>query len=521
MKKSNYYPIYFSLVLLIGFYLGSLTNKRSSSLSNKKLSKFIHSLENDYVDPIDVDSIVDLSIVEIVKHLDPHSRFIEPESMTSIKEEMEGGFEGVGIEYQIYKDTLVVVNTIKDGPSHKAGILKGDRILKVDTSLISGIELSSKEIVSRIRGKKGSKAEVFVKRDTALLTFDVFRDKIPLNSIDITYKVNNSTAYVKISRFSQETGNEFDEVVDFIIDEDVENVILDLRNNPGGILGGAIHISEYFLKNKDLIVYTKGRKRGKQSYYAEKDGLLSDLNVCVLINENTASASEIVAGALQDNDRATIIGKRSFGKGLVQQQFMYQDGSAARLTTSRYYTPSGRSIQRSYKNGNDEYYKDFYKRADNGELINEDSVPVADSLKFFTKNGKVVYGGGGIYPDIFVPDSILYDDLSDNVRMLLIHDFINDFSFRYVDDNRKKLEKQGLQSFIAEFKIDDKILNALIDEAIKEKILLKKFNLSLEDSSFIKKRLKLAIANKNWSSEGFYHQKNKTDKEVLKALETF
>jgi carboxyl-terminal processing protease len=519
--KDNYQPIVYALLIVVGVYIGTKLSNFSNLAENtsyQKLYSFISAVENDYVDDVNMDSIVDLSIQGIVSHLDPHSSYFIADRVGGIEEEMNGAFEGIGVEYQMYKDTLVVIKPIEGGPSFEEGVQKGDRLLKVDTLAISGQDLTNSDIVKRIRGPKGSIAKLTLLRNLKdTIYIDVKRDEIPIKSVDIAYEIEEYIGYIKVSKFSKTTTKEFNEAINKLYLKGVKDIIIDLRNNPGGILEGAIRMSEHFLKKGDLIVYTKGKNKEPDYFYAEKTGGFSEDKICLLINENSASASEIVAGALQDNDRATIIGRRSFGKGLVQQHYNYTDGSAARITTSRYYTPSGRSIQRSYAKGNDEYYNDFYNRTTNGELINEDSIPVVDSLIFYTTGGRKVYGGGGIHPDVFMPDSNL--NFSNGFRMLLLHGILRNQSFLYIDKNRKELDKLGLKEFIENFEVPKSLIDDVLNEGKDSEVILSNFSLSSEENDYLNKRLKLEIANKQWSNNGFYRVKNLDDKEVLKAIE--
>lgn len=521
MNSKNAIPIYVAFAIVIGFFLGSKLNNNPSKSTfaahGSKLHRLVKTIENDYVDQIDVDSIVELSMEEILDKLDPHSTYFPVEDMKSVTENMQGNFEGVGIEFQMYKDSLVVINAIEGGPSAKAGIEKGDRITWVDTFQVSGRNITNKQITQNLRGPSKSKITVHVQRGSDSLAYDVFRGKIPIHSVDIAYMIQPEIGYLKLNRFSATTIDEISEHLNRLRREGAKKMILDLRGNPGGYLHAAVALSEYFLDKGELIVYTKGRNRDSKKYYAKRYGRFADKPLMVLIDEESASASEIVAGAIQDNDKGTILGRRSFGKGLVQDEYRYNDGTAARITTARYYTPSGRSIQRSYAKGDKAYYNEIYDRSISFE--HEDSILNAfpDSLIFKTKQGRTVYGGGGIYPDIYVKEDT--NRLRYQLNLLFSNKIIRNTAFEYIDANRKKLDEEGIDYFVENFEIPESLWLKIINEAKNKNLISKRFKFSSYEKLFILEQLKISIASRNWSTQGMYRTNNTTDKTVLKALE--
>ncbi len=404
-------PAIIILSVLIGMLLGkSYTGARNDNRfiiipKANKLDNVLNYIEDEYVDEVNKEELIEMTIPKILAELDPHSQYIPASELREVNEPLEGNFSGVGIQFNMLNDTLVVIQTVANGPSQKAGVLAGDRIIRVNGETVAGVNMPSDSIVKRLRGNKGTTVEVSILRRNVneLLTFRLVRDNIPLYSVDVDYMIAPGTGYIKLTKFSATTKEEFVASVDRLRRQGMEKLILDLRENGGGYMEEAVFIADQFLGGEELIVYTMGKAQNKEEFRSTPGGLCTDLEVTILIDENSASASEILAGAIQDNDRGTIIGRRSFGKGLVQEQRPFSDGSAIRLTVARYYTPTGRSIQKPYSDNIDEYYKDLNKRYLNGEMENADSVKFADSLLYVTPGGKRVYGGGGIMPDIFVP----------------------------------------------------------------------------------------------------------------------
>lgn len=424
-------------------------------------------IETYYVDSVNSDKIVTDAIVAMLKTLDPHSSYSDPEETRELTIPLEGGFSGIGIQFNMLNDTLFVIQTTSGGPSEKVGILPGDRILQAGDSVLSGVKSPNSRILRILRGPKGSEVDLKVLRKGAAqpLAFHVTRDDIPVYSVDASYMADPTTGYIRISRFAESTNEEFKKALAELKKKGMKNLIIDLDDNGGGFLNAATDLASHFLNKGDLVVYTDAPKLGRQDYIVEKSGDMTDGKVVVMANQYSASASEILSGALQDNDRGLIVGRRTFGKGLVQRPFPIPDGSMIRLTVSRYYTPSGRSIQKPYAPGyGDDYRKDMLHRYEAGEFSSEDSVHLPDSLRYETlRNHRAVYGGGGIMPDLFVPiDTTAY---SDYYRDLVAKGIINRYSITYVDDHRKELKAAypTEQKFIEGFEVTP----AMLDEIVK------------------------------------------------------
>ena len=409
-KPNAFQPLLIGLVLIVGIFLGTQLGKDAqlfdfqpnSGGDADKLLQVLERIEDNYVDSVDGDDLVERAIETLLEDLDPHSFYISPEDFSRMSEQMQGGFEGIGVEFMIEDDTLVVVNAIDGGPSQRAGIIAGDRIVLVDDSTITGADITSEDVMTRLKGRSGSRVKIGVQRpgEAELLSFDIERDRIPIYSVVAQYQ-DGDVGYVKINQFARTTYEEFRLAVDNLREGGTQKLVLDLRGNGGGYLDAATNIVEEFLDKNELIVFTEGRTQGKRNTYSSKRGKYRDMEVTVLMNQSSASASEVVAGALQDHDRSITIGRRSFGKGLVQHQYEMRDNSALRITVARYYTPSGRCIQKPYGDGID-YEDDYHQRLESGELMSADSIEFADSLRFETPGGRIVYGGGGITPDIFI-----------------------------------------------------------------------------------------------------------------------
>jgi len=463
--------------------------------------------------------IVEKTINEILQNLDPHSYYIPKRDYAQLNDPLEGNFEGIGIEFRIQEDTVVVVRAIGGGPSEKLGIMAGDRIIFVDGENIISEELNNRKVVGMLKGPKGTEVNVRIKRkgESELIDFDIVRDEIPFYSIDATYMVDDKTAYIKIVRFARTTYDEFIQSVEEMYALGMENMVLDLRNNSGGYMKSAIQIADEFLEKEKLIVYTKGKAREKRTFYATPEGRLEDINVAVLINEGSASASEILAGALQDNDRGTIIGRRSFGKGLVQEGVQWPDGSAIRLTVARYYTPTGRSIQKPYEDGLSAYNSEAYDRYTNGELLSLDSIDLPDSLKYYTPEGKIVYGGGGILPDRFVPIDTV--GVSNYFGRLNIQGLFYQFGFQYADLNREGLnQKFSESSFVKDFLLSEDLMTEFYQFAEDKGVEFDKSG-AQESMDLIKSRLKASIARNIWGDNIFYEIVNKEDNVIEISLE--
>jgi carboxyl-terminal processing protease len=486
-----------------------------------KFSKVLGYIDNFYVDSVNKEKLVESAVVEMLKDLDPHSVYISKEDVQKMNEPLQGSFEGIGVQFNIMNDTLMVVSPISGGPSEKVGILAGDRIVTIDAEKVAGIGLTNEMVFDRLRGNKGTKVVLEIKRrgEKELLDFEIIRDKIPIYSLDAAYMVDKSqgVGYIKLNRFAATTMQEYNEAVDKLRKEGAKNLILDLTDNGGGYLNMAQELADEFLKNGQIVVYTQGLKSEKQDLLATSIGSFEEGKVVLMIDEGSASASEIVSGAIQDWDRGVLVGRRSFGKGLVQRPFSLPDGSMIRLTIARYYTPTGRLIQKSYEDGVDNYHKDLVNRYNNGELNNADSIHFPDSLKYYTlKDKRVVYGGGGIMPDIFVP--IDTSGYSDYYRDLIRKGIINKFVLKYMDKNRKDLEKtykgtkknRDFEYFVKNFEITDDLLKELVGFAEEEKLPFneEEYNRSLLN---LKTNLKALIARDVWETSEFFEIVNVLD----------
>jgi carboxyl-terminal processing protease len=520
-----YFPIVIAVSVVIGiligrFYSGSNTENKFIIIPKaNKIDNVLNYIENEYVDDVSKAEIMERAIPRILEDLDPHSQYIPAMELQKVNEPLEGNFSGIGIQFNMLNDTLVVIQTVANGPSQKVGILAGDRIIRVDGTLVAGVKLPSDSIVGRLRGPKGTQVNVAISRRNVeeLLSFDIIRDNIPLYSVDVSYMVKPDIGFLKLNKFSATTEEEFIHAVSQLREQGMKKLILDLRENGGGYMNAAVFIADQFLSGEELIVYTQGKARDKQDFLSSPGGLCTDLEVAILIDENSASASEILAGAIQDNDRGTIIGRRSFGKGLVQEQKPLSDGSAIRLTIARYYTPTGRSIQRPYSRNLNDYYGDLNARYLHGELENADSNKFADSLKFTTPGGKTVYGGGGIMPDIFVPiDTLGVTDYFIDVRN---QGLIYRYSLKYADENRTKLvtlkapgdfvkylDKQGVMRKFIAFAAAEGVKEVPRDIKTSEKLL--------------KVQLYAYIARNFLDNEGFFPIIQDIDNTLLKAVDT-
>lgn len=404
----------------------------------RKIETVLYYIQNAYVDTVQISKLAETAIVSILEELDPHSIYIPKEEVQAMNEPLEGNFEGIGIQFQIFQDTILVLSTILGGPSEQVGIRAGDKIVRVNDTLVAGVKITNREVMKKLRGPKGTKVKVSVLRsgESDLLDFVITRDKIPIYSIDASYMIDKKTGYIKLSRFAKDSDKEFKDAVAQLKKEGMENLILDLQGNGGGYLNTAVELADEFLGDNKLIVYTEGVHQRREDYRAMKSGVFEKGKLIILVDEGSASASEIVSGAIQDWDRGLIVGRRTFGKGLVQKPYVLSDGSFIRLTTARYYTPTGRSIQKPYDKGTTTYRKEIFQRYQSGELSDSEKVHLPDSLKFKTPAGRMVLGGGGILPDVFVPiDTSMY---SDYYATLIRKGILNDFSLMLLDKNREK-----------------------------------------------------------------------------------
>lgn len=506
-------PLALALAMIIGVYLGVYLGNGSQQVAfispntrtiGGKLNQILNYIEDEYVDTVQKDKLVEKAINSLLAELDPHSYYIPPEDLADYTEPLEGNFEGIGVEFIIDSDTIVVVNTVPGGPSESVGVQAGDRILSINGRKVAGIGIENQDVMKYLRGVGGSKVAVDVLRGgKKKLKFNITRGKIPINSVDAALMLDDTTGYIKISRFAKTTYQEFMRGMEKLhsTSKNLKKVVLDLRGNGGGYLTSAIEITEEFLPKGKLVVYTQGKSQPTKRYYSSKNGRYRGLKLDLLVNEASASASEILAGAIQDNDRGYIIGRRTFGKGLVQEQMDLPDKSAVRITVARYYTPTGRSIQKPYGEGID-YEGDFEDRLKNGELNFADSVKVVDSLKYKTPGGRTVYGGGGIVPDYFVP--IDSSDMSMVLSSLIYTGELNSYAFNYVDQNRAKLKQyKSAADFSKNFKIDDQMYQNLLNKSMGVEKNAHRF-VGEKDANAIKIRMKALIARDMWGTEGFY-----------------
>ncbi len=527
MKKysQKYLPLIVGAACALGIVMGSFLNFSTpkeellSANSNKrKLEKLIDYINYDYVDKINTDSIVDITIANILKDLDPHSTYIPKSSVQGAKEELEGDFIGVGIQFFKVQDSIAVIRTIEGGPSEKAGIQAGDRIVYIEENPLYGKDLKTETLREILLKTKDSLVNFKVKRrgESELLDFKIAKNHIPLKSLDASFLLTENLGYVKLNRFSKTTSAEFKKAIEELKKQGGKDIVLDLRNNSGGYLKEAIKIADEFLEEEQLIVFTKNNQGKIKKTYATSDGSLEQAKVYVLIDQNSASASEVVAGALQDNDAATIIGRRSYGKGLVQREMDLGDGSVVRLTVARYYTPTGRSIQKSYKGeGNGAYHHDFLERYQNGELENKDSIHLNDSLKFTTPKGKTVYGGGGIVPDIFVAQDLSYK--KESLDYMLKGGMIDRFTFEYLDKNRNYYHNLSQEEFLKKVEVEEEMLEEFAD-------FLAKYNLSFTAKNYenlLKTYLKASMARQLFDNNLYEKILGKEDEVLQKVLKLY
>ena len=524
MKKYNNIILSFTLLLTcIAIFLSSnnvFSQNQDPNKTMKKMATAMQIIRFAYVDSIDEPDLIDNAIIETLKELDPHSAYISKEDIDKANEPLVGNFEGIGVSFQLFKDTILVIAPVPGGPSDKLGILSGDKIVKINGEDATGSKIDNNYVFERLRGKKGTIVDVSIYRKgkKGLIDYSITRDKIPINSIDATYMANPETGFIKLNRFSRTSMDEFHESVQKLKDQGMKNLILDLRGNTGGYLDIAVKLSDEFLDSDKLIVYTKGLKSPLQEFKATSKGEFENGKLIVMINEGSASASEIVSGAVQDWDRGIIVGRRSFGKGLVQRPFRLPDGSVIRLTTARYYTPTGRCIQKPYDEGTEDYLADLRKRLENGELIHADSIHFPDSLKYYTSKNRLVYGGGGIMPDVFTPwDSTR---ISDYYSDLIRKGVLNSFTLTYVDNNRKKIEKEypTFKSFNAKFEVDEKFMDKFFKYAKKEGVDFDEDGYN-NSETFIKHQLKALIARNFWDMNAYFEVIKEVDDGYLKAVE--
>ncbi|AMC11397.1 peptidase S41 [Lutibacter profundi] len=535
IKRKVNIPIFIGLSIVVGIFIGTTFNYKNKSVlfssnSNEvKIKKLINYIQYDYVDEVDTDSLLDDAITNMLVKLDPHSVYIPKEDLQQVTESMQGKFVGIGVSFLMYQDSVTVTSVIEGGPSERAGLKVGDRIIIADKDTLFGESILKKAkikeneigtfvgnrkineaVIKALKGEPDTNVDISIYRRSInkILEIPITRGEVSIKSVPSFYMINNTLGYIEVNRFARTTYNEFKVALDKLISKGMKSLILDLRGNPGGFMDIAEKIVDEFLEDGKLIVFTKNKNGEVNKSYATSDGDFEKGKVYVLINQNSASASEIVAGALQDNDKGVIVGRRSFGKGLVQQEMDLGDGSAVRLTTSRYYTPTGRSIQKPYNSKDTKAYNnDYIERIHNGELISKDSIKVDDHLKYTTPKGKIVYGGGGIIPDVFVPIDTL------NSFSNRLYGKLNDFVFKYVDNHREEMNKWKLDNFVKDFDKDNKIFNIYLKQ-----LDLKK---SISDNSRENMEIyfKALVARNLFGETGYLKIVQKKDNMISKVLE--
>lgn len=525
-KQQIRLPLVLSIGLAAGILIGATFSEKNSSGSEvfKSLQKFKEVLlhvDRMYVDEVDTDKLVEDAIEHMLENLDPHTVYIPAKDKVRANEDLQGNFEGIGVEFNIFQDTIVVVTPLSGGPSEAVGVLSGDKIIKVDDKVVAGVGFTNRDVQDHLKGPKESEVKVSIKRkgNDDLIDFTIIRDKIPQFSVDVSYMINDDIGYIKVSRFAATTYDEFKIAVNKLKEYGMKQLIVDLQNNPGGYMNHAINIADEFLSDKKKIVYTKGKESNYDTdAFAEREGGFEKGEVIVLVNEGSASASEILAGALQDNDRALVVGRRSFGKGLVQAPIDLSDGSELRLTISRYYTPSGRSIQKPYGENDEDYGKDLMARFDNGEFFHSDSIHFDDSLKYSTVKGRTVYGGGGIMPDYFVPLDTTRS--SKYLNLLFYNNAIQEYTFTYAEDYKIELENMGYEDYYVNFVVNDDMLQDLVK--IGENAKISPDLQDLKENKFLfQLHIKAQIARKIWDNEGFYPIFNQTNEILQQAIKLF
>lgn len=534
-KRNVYFPLIIGVAIAAGIFIGSTFNFKNKSVlfstnSNEaKIKRLINFIQYDYVDKVNTDSLLDDAITTMLAKLDPHSVYIPKDELQRVTESMQGKFAGIGVSFIMHDDSVAVSGVIKGGPSEKAGIKAGDRIIiansdtlfgkslmkkagftEIERGTIEGNRKMSDAVMKTLKGEPDTKVNVKVYRRSTnqILNFPITRGDVSIISVSAHYMINNTLGYIKVDRFARTTYQEFKQALDELIGKGMTSLALDLRGNPGGYMDIANMIVDEFLEDGKLIVFTKSKNGAVDKSFSTDKGDFEHGKIFVLIDQNSASASEIVAGALQDNDKGTIVGRRSFGKGLVQQEMNLGDGSAVRLTTARYYTPTGRSIQKPYSHtDNNKYNNDYLERIHNGELLSRDSIKVIDSLKYKTPKGKIVYGGGGIIPDVFVSIDTLSTFNS------LLYSELNPFIFKYIDNNRKEMNKWELYDFVENFDKNDKIFNQYISE------LDINFPIPPAAREDLKRYFKAIMARNLFDETGYFIITQKKDNMILKVIE--
>jgi carboxyl-terminal processing protease len=524
--RSSWTPVLLALTLIFGVWLGiKLQNRKLATMlpvqlnTKSKLDQVINLVEGNYVDTVNTKKIIEDAIPEVLKQLDPHTVYIPAREMQGVTEEMSGNFGGIGVQFSIQNDTVMVIDVISGGPSQKLGIRAGDRIVRVEDSTLVGKNVKNETVFKKLRGPKGTKVKVGISRKGLpdLLSFNITRGDIPIYSVDVSYMVDDKTGYVKVGRFAERTYEEFMAALAKLENGGAEQLIIDLRGNPGGYLSAVIRMVNEILDKGELIVYTTGRAQPKKVYTSEIRGKYFGKKVVILVDEFSASASEIFAGAVQDNDRGTIIGRRTFGKGLVQEQIPFYDGSAIRLTVARYYTPSGRCIQKSYLKGTEDYYGDITRRYVHGEFEQKDSIHVADTIRYFTRLKRVVYGGGGIMPDIFVPADTTGN--SPYLFKLMQKGLVYQYAFDYADKHREELSRLKSGTEFSNLLKKRSVFNDFVQYAVKNGVPQNDDGLKTS-GKIIETQLMAYIARNIIGEEGFYSIISSIDNTLQEAVKT-
>ena len=527
-KQSRYIPILIAVSIIVGIMIGTFYANRFSNHrnefgftvpTNNKLNGLLHIIDNQYVDTVNMAELIEDAMPQILGELDPHSSYIPAKDLQAVNDDLRGSFSGIGVQFTIQQDTIHISNVIPGGPSEKVGIMAGDRIVEIDDSAFVGKIVTNNESMKRLKGPKDSEVKlgVFRQGEKGLLHFTIVRGDIPVKSIDAAYMLNDKFGYIKINKFGETTYPEMLIALAQLHQQDCQGIVIDLRSNTGGYMGAAIQMVNEFLPKGKLIVYTEGRKSPRENYPSNGTGSSQQLPIIVLIDEGSASASEIFAGAIQDNDRGTIIGRRSFGKGLVQQPIDFNDGSAIRLTIARYHTPSGRCIQKPYKKGKDEQYElDILTRYENGEFFSEDSIKQDQSHIYYTSLGRPVYGGGGIMPDIFVPQDTT--GITSYFSMAVNRGLTVQFAFQYTDQNRAKLQKYDNADDLLKYLKKQNILEKFARFA-ESKGLKRRNILMYKSKDLFERNLYGNIIYNMLNMEEYVKFLNQSDKNVLKALE--
>lgn len=522
-KKTNpYSPFIYAVVLafgvMLGFVVNSITTGKQSIINQQydKVEDILNYINLKYVDTINRADLMDKTIDKMLNNLDPHSVYIPAQDLSEVNESLEGNFQGVGIEFFIVQDTVTVVTAIPGGPSELVGIKAGDRIIKINDSIVAGVKIKDTDIKKKLRGPKDTQVKVSMLRSgkKELINFNITRNTIPLYSVDAAYMINPTVGYIKINNFSSTTHQEFVEKLGELKQKGMKELVIDLRGNPGGYLQAATSIADELISGEKLLVYTKGKAYDRQDYNARRPGVFEEGKVSVLIDQGSASASEILAGALQDWDRGVIVGRTSFGKGLVQEQYDLRDGSALRLTVARYYTPSGRSIQRPYDKGNEEYFNDVYERYMRGEFVHEDTIASKDTTIYKTRNGRRVYGGGGIRPDVFVP----VDTSAEGEYFFTVRASIPEFVYKYSSQHSGLLDGyKTKEDFRKNFVVTDAMLNEFYTYAVAAG-LQRNAAKDAKIATKLKLNIEAFIAKQTWRLDGYYYIINETDNVLNTAV---